>query len=73
MKKFLKQAILTASIAVSIIMSSEAFTRAEDLIVRDSSGNLRLYPFQNNTFYNNGGGTIVGNGFNFTDYFPGDW
>lgn len=73
MKKFLKQVILTVSIAISIIISSEAFTRAADLIVRNSNGDLLLYPFKNGTFYNAGGGTKVGNGFNFTNYFPGNW
>ena len=45
----------------------------DDLIVRDETGGLYLYPFRNDTFYNNGGGTQVGNGFNFTDYFVGNW
>jgi hypothetical protein len=46
----------------------------DDLIVRDSSGNMRLYPFRNESFYYvPGAGTIVAAGWNFTDYFVGDW
>jgi hypothetical protein len=46
----------------------------DDLIVRDSSGNLKLFPFRNESFYYvPGAGTIVATGWNFTDYFVGDW
>jgi hypothetical protein len=44
-----------------------------DLIGRNSSGTLYLYPFINNTFIGNGGGKIVGTNFNFTHYFIADW
>ena len=46
----------------------------DDLIVRDSNGNMKLYPFRNGSFYSvPGAGTIVATGWNFTDYFVGDW
>ncbi|MCC5623166.1 VCBS repeat-containing protein [Nostoc sp. CHAB 5715] len=44
-----------------------------DLIVRNSNGDLILYPFKNGTFYNGGGPIQVGNGWNSTHYFPVDW
>jgi hypothetical protein len=44
-----------------------------DLIVRDSAGTLLLYPFRNNTFFNNGGGAVVGNGFSFANYLVDNW
>jgi hypothetical protein len=45
-----------------------------DLIGRNSSGTLYFYPFNNNTFIGQGGGGIVGTGFNnFTHYFIADW
>jgi Zn-dependent metalloprotease len=46
----------------------------DDLIVRDSNGNMRLYPFRNESFYSiPGSGKIVAAGWNFTDYFVGNW
>jgi hypothetical protein len=46
----------------------------DDLIVRDSSGNMRLYPFRNESFYGiSGSGKTVATGWYFTDYFVGDW
>jgi hypothetical protein len=46
----------------------------DDLIVRDSYGRMRLYPFRNGSFYYvPGAGKIVATGWNFTDYFVGDW
>ncbi len=46
----------------------------DDLIVRESNGNMKLYPFRNGSFYGvPGSGTIVAYGWNFTDYFVGDW
>lgn len=44
-----------------------------DLICRNESGSLFLYPFRYDTFKGNGGGNIVGNGFHFTHYFIADW
>lgn len=35
-----------------------------DLMVRTSSGDLLLYPFGNGTFYRQGGGRVVGSGWN---------
>ncbi len=46
----------------------------DDLIVRSSDGTMRLYPFRNGSFYwVPGAGTIVATGWNFSDYFVGDW
>jgi hypothetical protein len=46
----------------------------DDMITRDSSGNMRLYPFRNESFYGvPGSGTIVATGWNYSDYFVGDW
>ena len=42
----------------------------DDMIVRESNGNLKLYPFENDTF---GSGTTAGTGFNYTHYFVGQW
>src|SRR5262245_28433613 len=56
---------------VTALMALYAST--DDLVARDSAGTLRIYPFRNNTFFGNGGGTQVGVGFNFTDYLVGNW
>lgn len=47
--------------------------QTDDLVVRNSNGDLLLYPFNNGTFYGQGGGKRVGNGWNFTHYFVGRW
>jgi hypothetical protein len=44
----------------------------DDLIVRNSSGTMWLYPFRNNTFYGHSV-TIVGQNFNYTHYLVGSW
>ena len=45
-----------------------------DLLVRNTSGDMLLFPFKNGTFYNAGGPIKVGNGWNsITDYFVADW
>lgn len=46
---------------------------ADNMIVRDGSGNLKVFPFTNQTFYGNNGGTVLGTGFNYTNYFVGYW
>jgi hypothetical protein len=43
------------------------------LVVRTSSGDLKLFPFINTTFYGHGGGGIVGTGYNYNKYLPADW
>jgi hypothetical protein len=48
-------------------------SRTDDLILLDNVGGLSLYPFRNNTFYGNGGGVQVGNGFSFTHHLIGRW
>jgi hypothetical protein len=45
----------------------------DNLLVRDQSGNLKIFPFKNQTFYGNGGGAILGTGFNYINYFVGSW
>jgi hypothetical protein len=42
----------------------------DDMIVRESNGNLKLYPFENEIF---GSGTTAGTGFNYTHYLVGQW
>ncbi|MDR4459056.1 MAG: matrixin family metalloprotease [Nitrospirales bacterium] len=44
-----------------------------DLIVRNQNGDLLLYPFNGESFYNQGGGVRVGHGFRFTHYLVGNW
>jgi hypothetical protein len=45
-----------------------------DLIVRNSSGVLFLYPWSNSLGFNQGySGIQVGHGFNFTHFFVADW
>ena len=47
---------------------------SDDLIVRSSNGNVYIYPFRNESFYNvPGAGTLVATGWNYTDYYVGDW
>jgi V8-like Glu-specific endopeptidase len=57
--------------AMSSVMSEVC--GGSDLIVRDSTGTLLLFPFQNGTFYGDGDGVQVGHGFNFTHYLVGNW
>lgn len=47
-------------------------TVTDDLVVRTANGDMLLYPFRNGTFYGQGGGKKVGNGWNFPDYFVGN-
>ncbi|MBU7048099.1 MAG: hypothetical protein HXS54_16820, partial [Theionarchaea archaeon] len=42
----------------------------DDFVVRDSSGNMWLYQFTNETF---SAPVKVGNGWNFENYFVGNW
>jgi len=45
-----------------------------DLLVRDNGGNIKLYQFHNGSFYNSSNiGSQVGHGFNFENYFVGNW
>ncbi len=46
----------------------------EDLIALTDSGEMILYPFNNNTFYNQGGGIVVGHGFSsYKKLIIGKW
>jgi hypothetical protein len=44
-----------------------------DMICHTSNGDMQLFPFVNNTFYNGGGPIKAGNGWNFSQYWTGDW
>ncbi len=46
----------------------------DDLIALTDDDKLVLFPFNNNTFYGQGGGTIVGHGFhNYKKFLVGNW
>ena len=61
----------TFMLGVSLVPNT-AFA-SSDLVIRNTQGDLLLYPFKSETFYNQGGGKKVGNNFNFTHYFVGNW
>ncbi|MEP2667523.1 MAG: hypothetical protein ABJH04_00935 [Cyclobacteriaceae bacterium] len=49
------------------------YRKPNGLVVRTSAGQLKLFPFRNNTFYGNGGGQVVGSGYSYQNYLPADW
>ncbi len=53
----------------------DAELQKKNFVVRDAEGHLYLYPFGdvNHSFFNNNGGSKVGNDWDFTHYFANNW